>query len=209
MTVSLRVTAPICGFRKPYAREFLETERIPPPATVYGFLLSLVGEEDRATFSGSRIALAVINPPKVSRVVRSTWHVKKKKLDPGIGSNRKPDYQEILTGLEIGVWVDDGPLAERLRAAMRQPASVVRFGGLSLGESRDLVNDVTLDPAWEDEKCTWLFVDPEGENPLPVWVDHVGAAGTQWKQFKLVVGQPESPGAGDARWIEISNAPRG
>ena len=50
--ISLMVSVPFCSFRKPYAREFFETERIPPPATVYGFLLSLIGEEDLA-FLGS------------------------------------------------------------------------------------------------------------------------------------------------------------
>ena len=208
MPVSLRVTVPVCGFRKPYAREYLESERIPPPSTVYGFLLSLVGEEDRAVYAGSRIAMALLHAPAVSRVIRSTWRVKSKKDPPGIGANRKPDYQEILTGLEIGIWVDDGPLAERVRATLREPTTTTRFGGLSLGESRDLVNDVCLDPVWKDETCEWLVVDSEGEHPLPIWVDHVGAADTKWKQFKLAAGRPEPPGTDDARWIEIASPSR-
>jgi CRISPR-associated Cas5-like protein len=37
--ISLMESVPVSSFRKPYAREFFEIERIPPPATVYGFLL--------------------------------------------------------------------------------------------------------------------------------------------------------------------------
>ena len=37
------VTVPVACFRKGLAREYLETEPLPPPATCYGFLLSLVG----------------------------------------------------------------------------------------------------------------------------------------------------------------------
>jgi len=43
--LGIRVTVPIACFRKGLAREYLETEPLPPPATCYGFLLSLVGEE--------------------------------------------------------------------------------------------------------------------------------------------------------------------
>ena len=35
------VSVPIACFRKGLAREYLETEPLPPPATCYGFLLSL------------------------------------------------------------------------------------------------------------------------------------------------------------------------
>ena len=45
--LGLRVTVPVACFRKGLAREYLETEQLPPPATCYGFLLSLVGETDR------------------------------------------------------------------------------------------------------------------------------------------------------------------
>ena len=42
--LGLKVTVPVACFRKGFAREFWETEELPPPATCYGFLLSLVGK---------------------------------------------------------------------------------------------------------------------------------------------------------------------
>ena len=45
--IGLKVTVPVACFRKGFAREFWETEELPPPATCYGFLLSFVGETDR------------------------------------------------------------------------------------------------------------------------------------------------------------------
>lgn len=202
----LLVSVPVCGFKKPFAREFLETERVPPPATVYGFLLSLIGEEDRCVHAGQKIALAVLSTPKVSRILRTTWRVKDRKMAPGCGRNRKPDYQEILTGLELGVWLSDGALSDLVRSALENPCSVSRFGGLCLGESRDLVNDVRLSPDWKGRTGSWLCSDAEGEYPLPLWVDHVGSRGTRWGQFNLIEGDLEPPPSDDPRWIEIAPA---
>jgi CRISPR-associated protein Cas5t len=75
-------------------------------------------------------------------VLRTVWRIKDKKLPPGVGSSRRPDFQEILTGLDLLIYVEAGPLAERLQTAAQSPADVVPYGGLSLGESRDLINDL-------------------------------------------------------------------
>jgi CRISPR-associated protein Cas5t len=205
-TVNLRVSVPICGLRKGYAREYLETEHVPPPATVYGFLLSLVGEEDRYRYVGTRLALAVLCKPAVSTVLRTVWRVKAKGAGPGIGNNKKPDYQELLTGLEFAVWVAEGPLAERLDR-LRYPETIERFGGLSLGESRDLVDEVTIDPKFGQAEGRWLCQDETGEHPLPVWVDHVGAKGTKRLQFAIQDGPLTAPGEDDPRWICIEPPP--
>ncbi len=45
--IGVYVSVPVACFRKGFAREYLETEVLPPPATCYGFLLSLVGETER------------------------------------------------------------------------------------------------------------------------------------------------------------------
>ena len=201
--ISLRVTVPVCSFRKPYAREFLESERVPPPATVYGFLLSLIGEEDRYQYRGTEIAIAVMSIPEVSTVLRTTWRVKKKIAGPGLDNNRRPDYQEILTGLEFGVWIKDSELSHKLQTIVT-PEKIERYGGLSLGESRDLVNDVCYNPTWGDLQLLWLECSNEGNYPMPVWVDHVGSAGTRWEQFKLVEGNCELPLEKDQRWIKIA-----
>jgi CRISPR-associated protein Cas5t len=201
--ISLRLRIPVCSFRKGYAREYFESETVPPPSTIYGFLLSLIGEEDRYRHVNARIAYALINQPELSVVLRTTWRIKDKS-PPGIGSNRRPDYQEILTGLELGVWIEPSPLAESVRIACESPSRIERYGGLSLGESRDLVNDIELFPTWSREDALWLVVDPKGYLALPVWVDHVGSTGTVWEQFRLHPYILEAPSGGDPRWIKIT-----
>src|SRR5437660_12643720 len=56
--ITLRVEVPYASFRKSYARSFAETYPLPPPATVYGMLLSLVGERFRRRHAGVRLAFA-------------------------------------------------------------------------------------------------------------------------------------------------------
>lgn len=201
-SVSLRLTVPVCGFRKGFAREYFETEEVPPPSTLYGFLLSLVGEEDRRRYLGTRLSYALLSQPEVSVVLRTVWRIKEKS-PPGLGSNRRPDYQEILTGLELCIWVGPGELAQRLQEAAANPQSIVRYGGLSLGESRDLINDLDWFPAWPKREALWLTVDPQGDLPLPLWVDHVGSKCTIWQQFRMMPGELSEPLASDPRWITI------
>lgn len=202
--VSLRVTAPICSFRKGYAREYLETERVPSPATVYGFLLALVGEEDRMRFVGARVAYALLRQPQISVILRTVWRIKEKHRPVGTGRNKRPDYQEILTGLELGIWVEQGELADRLRTAARQPHAIQRYGGLSLGESRDLINDIQWTPEYGTGLGMWVTPQLEGNLTLPIWVDHVGSEGTVWQSFALQEDALDSPSCGNSRWIHIA-----
>lgn len=201
-SINLRVSVPFCSFRKAYAREFLESERFPPPATVYGFLLSLVGEELRETYKGTRLAIAVVREAQVAQLLRTVWRVKKKTEKPGTGQNKRPDYQEVLSGLEICIWVAEGPLAEKLGVAAEQPERIDRYGGLCLGESRDLVDEIQFRPALTGTGL-WLMKQEKGEYPLPVWVDHVGSKGTKWRQFGIKEAPLSEPPTDDPRWIEI------
>src|SRR5947207_1062877 len=150
------VTVPIACFRKGMAREYLETELLPPPATCYGFLLSLVGETRRARHVGSRVTPMLVNRPVTSVVLRTVWRVKKTPL--GSPGNTRPDYQQLLTGptaddpfIHLLVWLDSTEettpgdrLEDLVRVALATPANVARFGGLSLGESTHLVDSVDL-----------------------------------------------------------------
>src|SRR5262245_3129306 len=143
------VSVPIACFCKSLAREYLETEPIPPPATCYGFLLSLVGETQRSRHIGCRVSPGLLGMPAQSVVLRTVWRVKK--MLAGSPGNTRPDYQQLLTGIEAVIWLDSsgevaaGPrLEERVRQALGTPAAVRRFGGLSLGESTHLVNEVSL-----------------------------------------------------------------
>src|SRR5439155_726320 len=167
----LHVTVPIACFRKGLAREYLETEPLPPPATCYGFLLSLVGETARRRHVGCRVAPVLLNKPPTSVVLRTVWRVKRMPL--GSSGNTRPDYQQLLTGVELLVWLDSGgetgtgpTLEARVSAALTKPfgVSVSRFGGLSLGESTHLVDEVS---AWDQIKdrfqnrTGWAFLTRE------------------------------------------------
>lgn len=190
------VTVPIACFRKGLAREYLETEPLPPPATCYGFLLSLVGETDRRRHIGVRICPVMLNKPETSVVLRTVWRVKKTPL--GSPGNTRPDYQQLLSPIRLLIWIDSAaeatpnPLVQRVQLALDRPAGVARFGGLSLGESTHLVDEVSrfeLDhPRFASLPArgqAFLLAD-RGRLSLPVWVDHVGSAGTRFAVGDLV-----------------------
>lgn len=200
----LHITVPAACFRKGMAREFFETEPLPPPSTCYGFLLSLVGEEDRDRHTGVRVAPAILGTPRISTVLRTLWRYKdqqKGAFQPA--NNRRPDYQQLLTNLDLIVWLDSsdeekpGPyLEERVLDAL-SPArrhAVSRFGGLSLGESTHLVNDVRLLPADLPEGVWQIFLEEQrGFRSFPVWVDHVGSQGTRHVSGHLEAHNPATP----------------
>lgn len=205
------VTVPVACFRKGLAREYLETEAIPPPSTCYGFLLSLVGETKRERHIGSRVSPTLLRRPEQSVVLRTVWRVKKTPL--GSPGNTRPDYQQLLTDVRFILWLDssDEPespsLEDRVRIALTQPEQIQRFGGLSLGESTHLVNDVSL----LDEKhrqqvqsdgAEVYLLHPEGNLTLPVWVDHVGSAGTNYVTGNLVTSDLQPPDIDEVPKIE-------
>ena len=200
--LALKVTVPIACFRKGFAREYWETENLPPPSTCYGFLLSLVGEPDRRRHIGARVCPAIrtltdsqgkTHWPERSAVLRTLWRIKTRKAPPGAGENARPDFQELLTGVELVVWLEsreervEGPrLENRVALALEQPGMIDRYGGLSLGESTHLVDEVRrLRDTDAGPVHAYLLAD-EGRLSLPVWVDHVGSAGTRFASGQLV-----------------------
>jgi CRISPR-associated protein Cas5t len=192
--LGIRVSVPIACFRKGLAREYLETEPLPPPSTCYGFLLSLVGETQRLRHVGCRIVPVLINRPRQSVVLRTVWRVKKVPL--GSPGNTRPDYQQLLSPVELVIWIDSiqqeaaPTLEHRVRDSLANPAGVHRFGGLSLGESTHLVDEVNLlDTYLHSKRFQRRQLQPLGQAfllaergrlTLPVWVDHVGSAGTRY-----------------------------
>lgn len=185
------VTVPVVCFRKGMAREYLETEPVPPPATCYGFLLSLVGETDRRRHIGCRVTPVLLSQPPTSVVLRTVWRVKKMPL--GSSGNTRPDYQQLLTDVRLIIWLDSSEesgdqLEGRVQRALETPAEITRFGGLSLGESTHLVDEVTR---WDRVRHLptsghAFLIHPKGRLTLPVWVDHVGSAGTRYATGNLV-----------------------
>lgn len=192
----LYVTVPIACFRKGLAREYLETEALPPPATCYGALLSLVGETDRHSHIGVRVCPVLLSEPALSVVLRTVWRVKSKPL--GSPGNTRPDYQQLLSPVQLLIWLDSSEeagsrlLEDRVRRALDRPDEVTRFGGLCLGESTHLVDEVCRFEAGAarfahlpEEGRAFLLAD-RGRLTLPVWVDHVGSAGTRYVTGDLV-----------------------
>lgn len=142
--LGLRVRAPFASWRKGWSRQFLETEEAPPPSTCYGFLLSLVGEQDSGRYAGARVGCSMLSEPPVSSVLRTLWKAKNKKALPGQDVNLCPDYQQVLSQVDLVVWVEHPELEERVRQALANPSSVTRSYPLCLGESRDVVDSVDL-----------------------------------------------------------------
>jgi len=190
--LALYVSIPVAAFRSPHAREYLETLPCPPPATVYGMLLSLVGEGDRWSHVGAEVALAMLSEPATSTVIRTSWRLKTD-APPGTGPNKKPDYQELLADVRLAVWVRPGAaetasrsLAERVTAVVDRLEFPDRYGALALGESTHLVDELRRLHSSDGDRGRVLVRDERGNLALPVWVDHVGSLGTRWGQFSLV-----------------------
>jgi CRISPR-associated protein Cas5t len=210
--LGIYVHVPVACFRKGLAREYLETEALPPPSTCYGFLLSLVGETNRHRHVGARVAPQLIGHPDLSVVLRTVWRVKSKPL--GSSGNTRPDYQQLLTDVRLIVWLDssdevNSPDSESLESRVTEALTgdlrqhVTRFGGLSLGESTHLVNEVVLiDRArattdWNrrvpEESGQAFLIHERGRLTLPVWVDHVGSQGTRYVTGSLEQSPLQAP----------------
>lgn len=198
--IAIRLTVPFACFRKAHARELVESELLPPPATCYGALLSLVGELDRERHLGARVSAGLWNAPVLNRVLRTFWQIKTKSVPQGTGNNMGPDYQELVTQAEIAIFCDSAMEAHpaeglegRVRLAFRDPARIERFGGWSLGESTHLINDAyLLEEKALSAPCRVFLEGGARTLTLPVWVDHVGAAGTRYAvgELKDILGMP-------------------
>lgn len=183
----LHITAPFATFTNSRSREYSASFKYPPIATIYGLLLSLVGECDRARHVGVKLAIGIFQEPKSSVVLRTFKRLKVKDINAKV--NSRPDYQEILSGLSYVVCIDSRAdkqsLEKRIQLALKQPEKIDRFGGLSLGESRDLVDDIRiLEKLPHQNECKWLLKSSSGE-ALPVWVDYQGSENTRWEAFTL------------------------
>lgn len=199
--LALRVHVPMACFRDAYAREYSQSYPFAPPSTVYGFLLSMVGETDRLQHQSARIIVGRFRASQVSRVLRTNFRWKDMK-EITSAKNRSPDWQELLTDVRVAVWLADGDdepaasthgtLRARVKAALENPEGVDRFGGLSLGESTHLV-----DAVWEmeryresygvdsSERLDVLMPENTGLFTLPVWPNHIGASGTRWGTYEV------------------------
>jgi CRISPR-associated protein Cas5t len=193
--ITLRVKVPYASFRKSYARSFAETYPFPPPATVYGMLLSLVGERSRSRHVGAALAFAYAHEPRTSTTLR-----KLSRLKYGVPSKQSklgnaPEFVETLCGIDFLCWVESrrevvgvdergARLEARLVEAILHPERVQRTGVLCLGLSDDAVDDIAQVDGVEGD-WRWLSPTDSGSVELPVWVDHVGSQYTRWQRYEL------------------------
>ncbi len=197
-SIAIYIDVPVATFRQSHAREYGQTYPYPPHSTVYGLLLSLVGEMDMQKHCGVQLAIAMLSQPAKSKTLRILHRFKFKKEDHQ--SNKRPDYQEILTDIRFIVWVKSAEdkhkstLTERLEQALLNPDSVNRWGVLYLGESDDLVNIIKLVPDdFSVQSRQWLIQDNNGWITLHYWVDHFGFKGTHWLRYRLEAIPRSSP----------------
>lgn len=213
--IALELSVPVACWRKGRAREFLESELLPPPATCYGALLSLVGERDRERHRGCRVSAGLLNAPATSVVLRTLWQIKDPRTPQGNGQNAGPDFQQLVVDARLVLWCDSGEepeergerLEERVVRAMREPGKVQRFGGWSLGESTHLINEARLlADGRPPEECRAFLCEPAGSLNLPVWVDHVGSRGTRYAVGALK-SLREAPSPEQLPRIPLAEAP--
>ena len=184
--IFLEISAPFSSFKHSYSREYAGSYSYPPPSTIYGCLLSLVGETDIQRHRGVKIAIALTSKLQSSTVMRTTRRLKNADLNhPG---NSKPDFQEVLSGIKIIVGIDSSEdinnLENRIIQALTNPETIERFGGLSLGESRDLIDDIQILDQPSDS-VQWLTQNTKGKIKLPLIVDYLGSKNTKLERFSL------------------------
>jgi CRISPR-associated protein Cas5t len=188
--IALHIEAPYASFRKSYARSFAETYPFPPPATVYGMLLSYVGEYFRACHVGVKLAFAYKQQPRIATTLRKLSRYKYGVASKQSKVGNAPDYVETLCNIEFICWVDSSSekkqkgrsLEQRLVEAIQSPDQITRTGLVCLGLSDDTINDLSLMKSIEG-KWHWLNPSNTGQIELPIWVDHVGSYHTRWQRF--------------------------
>jgi len=185
----LYLDCPCTSFPRSFARDYKETYRYPPPSTLYGFLLSLVGEENLFAHRGVKLAIGTLGEePPICRIVRKQRHHKFSKKHQGTyptAQFSKPNFQELLSDVKVVLCLDSSEetasvsLSERVAIALSHPEQITRFGGLSLGESWALVNGIRLYRE-TDGAVRWLVKDRRGLISLPAWIDR--ETGRGWFQ---------------------------
>ena len=221
--LTLWLSVPITGLRPMRAREYQETYPAPPPSTVYGMLLSLVGieREHKHKHIGLRIALALAENGEGSlwqrqekgRVLRKFRRIAQSDRDADLLADRRPDYQELLLGLEFWLWIDDSrakhPLSEEIRKVLdpERRGEITRHGGLSLGESSHLIDEITE----RRPRGKGRFVSPseEGFLSMPVWSERIAIKGRSPQSLlNFEIGEPEELLADPPSDCWITIAPR-
>lgn len=186
----VRVSVPVVSFRPHLSRDYQDTYPVPPPATVFGMLLSLCGitDETRSDYRGTELAIMVDRLREPSPVLRKLRRDSSADQRHGRVGYR-PDYQELILGLRAWVAMRQGvaacDLSDCVRDAFEHPESLDRYGGLSLGESTFLVDEIA---ACDSPPRSGIVLHPDnaGSLTLPVWVDYQDPQITKLQRFSLL-----------------------
>lgn len=179
------IEVPVCAFRPYTSREYQDSYPLPPPTTVYGMLLSLIGVDrsEKQRHRGAEVAIATERLADHSRVFR--------KFRRGADlENTRPDYQDLLIDMRFWLWLRKGEdeahraLSSCVLEAISNPMRISRFGGLSLGESSYLVDSIKVEKNAPD-RLIFLKPDPHGYYSLPVWIDHVDSSKSVYGRFEI------------------------
>ena len=125
----LFVDVPMASFRPMWSREYQETYPAPPPSTIYGMLLSLIGveREEKARYANLKIAVALQDQSEMGRIFRKFRRVGQSRKDADPLTDRRPDYQELVLWLKFWLWVNDSeaenPLTEKNKRSLRRKAT--------------------------------------------------------------------------------------
>ncbi len=210
--IAVHIEAPYATFRKSFARGFAESFPFPPPATIYGMLLSLVGESQRSTHEGARLAFAFKRIPLVATTLRKLSRLKYGVASKQSSLGNQPDFIETLCGIDMVCWIDSSDekplnqtLEQRVQIAIQNPEEITRYGVLCLGLSDDSVDEVAC---CEQVSGQWFRLIPadSGTIELPIWVDHVGSVKTKWQRYNIdLEARDVSNGpTSDWRWTSIT-----
>jgi CRISPR-associated protein Cas5t len=164
----LYIEVPIASFPRRFAHDYKETYLFPPLRTVYGCILSLVGELDVNAYPLSCIEVGTLNPcPDVSTVCLKYrnaayapggkhFKTRSKSYLPGIYPSSlysKPNIKEVVTGTQIAVQINNPELVDRVKSSLSGGCD--RFGILGLGESSAMVN-VIREYRESDGEILWM-----------------------------------------------------
>ncbi len=209
----LYVEVPFSAFRPNWSREYQDTYPFPPPATVFGMLLSLCGIDwqDRVQYSGVKFAIALQGDPEHCKIFRKFRRIAQSNRNADDLLDRRPDYQELLLWLKMWVWVKDAYANESLVGKVRKALgkstrnTITRYGGLSLGESSHLVNEISIKKP--NGSGRFLFLDQEGYYQLPVWVSHPRneTEKTVMRRFSTLENKElRTPGRRSSCWVTVA-----
>lgn len=210
--IAIAVDVPECTLRLTRSNQNIKTHTVPEPNRVYNLVLSLIGEVDKRKHIGTRIAIAVLENPTVSRIIRK---IRKHKVNEENSlENSTPEYQEVASGLKFVAHIQSEPgLIAKISQALTTPEEINRFGNLCFGESRDLINEVVLyNPnqtsvnKYNTFPHQWVIPSDSGEHFLNHWIDHSNKSPSSAfsRNYTLELGGTTPP---DTAWITIDDQP--